>query len=151
MKKILYILFSICLFTACSSDDPISDDGGDNGNSGGGSSDLTIEKAKSLIVGTWSLSNIKIEGIDILAPNSDYQETMVFDANKVSITTYNKDNQETSKNTYPYSFSVKSDIYRITVTYDSEKSCVLLLDYLREKDMRTYTNDDSKIKTWQKK
>ncbi|MDH6354723.1 hypothetical protein M2132_001052 [Dysgonomonas sp. PH5-45] len=31
MRKIFYILFSICLLTACSSDDPITDDGGNNG------------------------------------------------------------------------------------------------------------------------
>ena len=150
MKKLLLLLLTTTLFISCSGDDPVSDPNGNNGNSGGeGSSDLTIEKAKSLIIGTWSLSKIVIDGVEVEVPNSDYQETMTFDANNVTIINYNKNNQETSKNTCLYSFSEKSDIYRVAITNNSNTT--LLFDYLREKDMRTYSNQDNKVKTWQKK
>lgn len=149
MKKLLYILLPLFLLS-CSTDDDKTDD--DNPIGGGGeNTELNLEKAKSLIIGTWNLSSLKIDGIDTPVANSDHQETMTFDSKNVTLYTYDKDNKETSKNTYPYTFSEKSDIYRITITYNSDNNSVLLFDYLREKDMQTYTNDDNKIKTWKKK
>lgn len=143
MKKLLYLLLILPLFVSCSSDD------GNPINDGGENTELNLEKAKSLIVGTWNLSKIVIDGIEIEVPNSDYQETMIFDANNVIIITYNKNNQETSNNTYSYSLSEKSNTYRIIITNNSNTT--LIFDYLREKDMKTFSNKDSKVKTWQKK